>query len=262
MAEVRTPAVAGSFYPRAEGELRAEVRRHVAAARVAAAAPPKAVIAPHAGYVYSGPIAGSAFAALAPLRGRVARVVLLGPAHRVSFPGLALPRARALATPLGMLPVDPDARDALLRLPQVCASDHAHDGEHSLEVELPFVQEVLGEVAIAPMLVGGASDEETAEALDRVWDGAETCVVVSSDLSHYLPHEDAARLDRETARAIERLSAGDVGDEQACGSTGLRALLLVARARGLAATTLDLRSSGDTAGTRDAVVGYGAFCFG
>jgi AmmeMemoRadiSam system protein B len=262
MAEVRVPAVAGSFYPRDARELRAEVQRHVAAAHVTAAAPPKAVISPHAGYVYSGPIAGAAFAALAPLRGRVVRVVLVGPAHRVAFPGLALPQVSALATPLGHLRIDADARDVLLGLPQVRASDRAHEGEHSLEVELPFVQEVLGDVTIAPLLVGAATDEETAEALERVWDGPETCVVVSSDLSHYLPYGDAKRLDRETARAIETLSPGDIDEEQACGRTGVRALLLVARARGLSAATLDLRSSGDTAGTRDAVVGYGAFRFG
>jgi AmmeMemoRadiSam system protein B len=265
MAEVRAPAVAGSFYPRAATELRADVQRHVAAAHgtlARAVPPPKAVIAPHAGYVYSGPVAGTAFAALAPLRGRVTRVVLVGPAHRVAFAGLALPQARALATPLGRLRVDPEAHDALLALPRVIASDRAHEGEHSLEVELPFVQEVLGDVTVAPILVGDATDVETAEALDRVWDGPATCVVVSSDLSHYLAYDTAKELDRQTASAIEALAPEDIDEEQACGRTGIRALLRVARARGLAATTLDLRSSGDTAGTRDRVVGYGAFSFG
>lgn len=226
-----------------------------------AASPPKAVIAPHAGYLYSGPVAGSAFSPLASRRGRVARVVLMGPAHRVAFAGLALPEAERFATPLGLMRVDQQARAALLMLPQVLASDRAHAGEHSLEVELPFVQEVLGNVSIVPIVVGDATDTEAREALDLVWGGPETCVVVSSDLSHYYPYAAAERLDHATARAIERLSPEGVGEEQACGRIGVRALLLVARARGLRATTLDLRNSGDTAGMRDRVVGYGAFSF-
>jgi AmmeMemoRadiSam system protein B len=260
MAEVRAPAVAGSFYPRSALELRKTVQGCLAQAR-AAAAPPKAVIAPHAGYVYSGPVAGSAFAPLAALRGKVTRVVLLGPAHRFAFAGLAVPRAEAFATPLGLSRVDGDARAALLALPQVIASDHAHAGEHSLEVEIPFVQEVLGDVAIVPIVVGDATDALAAQALELLWGGPETCIVVSSDLSHYYPYETARRLDSGTARAIERLSPEDIGEEQACGRIGVRAMLNVARARGLRATTLDLRSSGDTAGPRDEVVGYGAFAF-
>lgn len=257
---VRAPAVAGIFYPLDEPELRASVRSYLAEAR-AEVAIPKAIIAPHAGYVYSGPIAGSAFAPLAALRGRVTRVVLIGPAHRVAFDGLALPEADALATPLGLLTVDRDARNALLALPRVIASDHAHAGEHSLEVELPFVQEVLGPVSVVPIVVGAASDVETAEALDVVWGGPETCVVVSSDLSHYHGYKTAQRRDRATARAVERLAPEDIGEGDACGQIGMRALLRVARAHGLHATTLDLRSSGDTAGTRERVVGYGAFSF-
>jgi AmmeMemoRadiSam system protein B len=262
MGEVRVPAVAGSFYPREPLELRSGVHRYVAESRGGAATPPKAVIAPHAGYVYSGPIAGSAFSPLASLRGRVTRVVLMGPAHRVAFAGLAVPETEAFATPLGLMRVDDEARAALLALPDILASDRAHAGEHSLEVELPFVQEVLGEVSIVPIVVGDATDAEAAEALDRVWGGPETCVVVSSDLSHYYSYSRAQRLDRATARAIEQLSPEDIGEEQACGRVGVRALLLVARARSLRATTLDLRNSGDTAGTRGEVVGYGAFSFG
>jgi AmmeMemoRadiSam system protein B len=249
------------FYSRDARELAHGVDTMLAAAPqpAPAAALPKAIIAPHAGYVYSGPVAGSAFAPLAPLRGRIARVVLIGPAHRVAFEGLALPEADAFATPLGLVTVDRDAREALLALPQVIASDHAHAGEHSLEVELPFVQEVLGAVSVVPIVVGEASDVSAAEALDLVWGGPETCVVVSSDLSHYHPYATAQRLDRATARAVERLAPEDIGENDACGEVGMRALLRVARARGLRATTLDLRSSGDTAGPRDRVVGYGAF---
>jgi hypothetical protein len=261
MRDVRAPAVAGSFYPRDAVELRAAVRAYVAGAHGRTASPPKAVIAPHAGYVYSGPIAGSAFSPLAPLRGRVERVVVMGPAHRVAFAGLAVPEAGAFATPLGLLRVDDAARAALLELPQVLASDRAHAGEHSLEVELPFVQEVLGDVSIVPIVAGDTTAEDAAEVLERVWGGEETCVVVSSDLSHYYPYATAGRLDHDTARAIERLAPGEIGDDQACGCTGVCALLLVARARGLRATALDVRSSGDTAGTRDSVVGYGAFAF-
>jgi AmmeMemoRadiSam system protein B len=271
MAEVREPAVAGSFYPGSALELRTAVQRYIAqAARAplqartappAAASPPKAVIAPHAGYDYSGPVAGSAFARLAALRGRVARVVLLGPAHREAFAGLAVPAVGAFATPLGLMRVEDRARAALLALPQVVASDRAHAAEHSVEVQLPFLQEALGDVAIVPLVVGDATDTEAAQALERAWGGPETCIVVSSDLSHYYSYETARRLDSATARAIEELAPEEIGEEQACGRVGVRALLLVARARGLRATTLDLRNSGDTGGPRDWVVGYGAFAF-
>lgn len=261
MGEVRAPAVAGSFYPRDAVELREAVRGYVAGARVATTSLPKAIIAPHAGYIYSGPIAGSAFSPLGSLRGRVTRVVVIGPAHRVAFAGLALPEAEAFATPLGLMNVDGGARAALLSLPRVLASDRPHAGEHCIEVELPFIHEVLGDVAIVPIVVGNATEAETAKVLERVWGGPETCVVVSSDLSHYHPYATAERLDRKTADAIEQLSPERIGEEQACGRTGLRAVLRVARARGLRAMTLDLRNSGDTAGTRESVVGYGAFCF-
>jgi MEMO1 family protein len=261
MGEVRAPAVAGTFYPRDALELRAQVRGCIAGAREVEAPPPKAVIAPHAGYVYSGPVAGSAFSPLASRRGQIARVVLIGPAHRLAFAGLALPEADVFVTPLGRLRVDPEARAALLALPQVRVSDRAHASEHSLEVELPFVQEVLGDVSILPIVVGDATDGEVIETLEHAWGGPETCVVVSSDLSHYHPYAAAERLDLETAMAVERLSPEDIGEEQACGCIGIRALLFLARAQGLHATTLDLRNSGDTAGTRDRVVGYGAFSF-
>jgi AmmeMemoRadiSam system protein B len=265
MRAVRSPAVAGTFYPSDAAELRQTVRDYVAAAlaRTPGSASPKAVIAPHAGYVYSGPIAGSAFAPLTPLRGRVARVVLVGPAHRAYFEGLALPQTEAFATPLGLVRVDAEAAVELLAgSPRVIASDRAHAGEHSLEVELPFVQEVLGDIAVVPIVVGSATDAETVQALEQLWGGPETCVVVSSDLSHYLPYETAKRIDEQTARAIEELRPEDISEDQACGCVGVRALLRVARERGLRATRCDLRNSGDTSGRHDAVVGYGAFAFG
>jgi AmmeMemoRadiSam system protein B len=265
MRAVRSPAVAGTFYPSGAPELRQAVHDYVEAglANVTGSTSPKAVIAPHAGYVYSGPVAGSAFAWLSPLRGCVARVVLVGPAHRAYFSGLAVPQAEAFATPLGLVRVDTEAAAELLAAsPRVIASDRAHAREHSLEVELPFVQEVLGDVAVVPIVIGDATDLETAQALEQLWGGSETCVVVSSDLSHYHAYATARRIDEQTARAIEELRPEDIDEDQACGCVGVRALLRVARARGLRATRCDLRNSGDTAGPRDGVVGYGAFAFG
>jgi AmmeMemoRadiSam system protein B len=260
---VREPAVAGAFYPCDPVELRAVVHRCLADARGRPAPSSKAILAPHAGYAYSGPIAGSAFAALAPSRGRVRRVVLLGPAHHRPLSGLAVPQTDAFATPLGPLRVDAQARTTLLRLPQVVASEEPHEGEHCIEVELPFVLEVLGgDVTIVPILAGDATDAEAAEVLDLVWDGPETCVVVSSDLSHYHPRRIARRIDRATAHAIEHLAPEEIEDSQACGFTGVRALLRVTRARELHSVTLDVRTSGDTTGPHDQVVGYGAFSFG
>jgi AmmeMemoRadiSam system protein B len=231
---------------------------------VPAARPPgglvKAVIAPHAGYVYSGPIAGSAFRLLAADAGLIRRVVLLGPAHRVAVAGLALPTAEAFATPLGEIPIDRELVRTVAELPQVEVSEVAHALEHSLEVELPFLQKVLADFSLLPLVVGGASPSEVREVLERVWGGPETRVVVSSDLSHYLPYEAASRLDRQTADRIERLD-GPVDPRAACGAVPVSGLLLAAKKRGLKCERLDLRNSGDTAGDRSAVVGYGAFAF-
>jgi len=261
MATVRPPAVAGTFYPSEPERLAAEIDRLLEEVAAPQASPPKAVIAPHAGIVYSGPIAASAFRLLAPARGRVRRVVLIGPSHFVPFRGLAAPSAEvsAFATPLGEVPLDREALAALADLPQVAERDDAHAREHSLELHLPFLQRVLGKFALVPLAVGLAEPEEVAEVLDRLWDGGETVISVSTDLSHYLPYERARRRDRATAEAILALRAEAIGRDDACGREPLRGLLHAARARGLAAELLDLRSSGDTAGDRDAVVGYGAF---
>lgn len=258
--DVRQPAVAGRFYP---GDA-AELERAVAAYLEAAAPParelhPKAVIAPHAGYVYSGPVAGSAYRCLAALRGRVSRVVLLGPSHRVALRGLAVPGTRAFATPLGEVTLALDAIERLLRLPQVVVSEAAHAREHSLEVQLPFLQRTLDHFELVPLAVGDASGEEVAEVLELLWGGDETLIVVSSDLSHYLDYAAARELDARTSRAIEALEPEAIGWDQACGGVAIRGLLLAARQHGLRARTLDLRSSGDTAGPRSEVVGYGAY---
>lgn len=262
MEHTRPPAVAGLFYPKAPAALDAEVDRLLAAVRPARrGAPPKALIVPHAGYAYSGPIAASAYRLLADAKG-ISKVVLLGPVHRVPVRGLALPGAEALATPLGTVSVDVEGAEALAGLPQVCTSAAAHAEEHSLEVQLPFLQRALsGDFSVLPLAVGDATADAVAECLERVWGGPETLVVVSSDLSHYLPYDVARRVDRNTAEAILAYKAGAIGHEHACGATAVWGLLLVAQRRGLRVELLDLRNSGDTEGDRARVVGYGAFAF-
>jgi len=263
---IRPPAVAGAFYPAAPRELEETVTELLAVAREAAPAgapspqAPKAIIAPHAGYIYSGPIAGSAFAALAPNAATIRKVVLLGPAHRVPVRGLALPEAEGFAPPLGVLPIDPEMARAVSRLPQVRLQPEAHADEHSLEVEIPFLQILFGEIKFLPLVVGEASGEEVAEVLERVWGDEETALVISSDLSHYLPYDTARRVDRETADEILRLG-GPLDPRRACGAFPINGLLVAARRRGLVPSLLDLRNSGDTAGDRRQVVGYGAFAF-
>ena len=261
MSHVRHAAVAGMFYPASAGALSAAVRAHLAAAASpgADAAAPKAIIAPHAGYIYSGAIAAAAYARFAPVADRVRRVVLLGPCHRVAVRGLAVSGSDAFETPLGRLPVDAAAREAILELPQVKIFDATHAEEHSLEVHLPFVQEVFGDVTIVPLAVGEASADEVAEVIDRLWGGDETVFVISSDLSHFLDYEQARALDARTRAAIERLDPDAIGYDQACGRIPIAGMLTVARRRGLAVTTLDVRNSGDTAGDRRRVVGYGAW---
>ena len=263
-AGIRPPAVAGSFYPREAEVLRRNLQDLLAGAtsvgEVEDRGSLKALIVPHAGYGYSGPIAASAYALLTSVRDRIRRVVLLGPTHRVAVPGLAWPGGSAFQTPLGLVPLDLDAMVLLERFPQVSVSAAAHGQEHSLEVQLPFLQMVLGPFRLVPLAVGTASPEAVAEVLDALWGGPETLVVVSSDLSHYLPCYQAKELDGRTCGSIANLQL--LGShEQACGATPVNGLLLVAHQRGLTARLLDLRNSGDTAGDRDRVVGYGAFAF-
>jgi len=259
---VRPPAVAGMFYPGARGELAQDLARMLGIA--SSASPerpaPKAVIAPHAGYVYSGPVAASVYALIAPARKRITRVVLLGPTHRVAVRGLALPGVNGFATPLGTVDIDREAIGALAGLPQIVVSAQAHAQEHSLEVHLPFLQAILETFTLVPLAVGHASPQEVAAVLERLWGGPETLIVVSSDLSHYLPYEDAQAVDRATAKAVLDF-ATDISHEQACGATPVMGLVLVARQRGLKPELIDLRNSGDTAGDRSRVVGYGSFAF-
>jgi len=262
MNTIRPAAVAGAFYPGAAQELAREVADLIANAQrePAAQAVPKAIVAPHAGYIYSGPIAASVYAQLAPARAQIRRVILLGPTHRVAVRGLALPAATGFATPLGVIEIDQDAVTALRDMPQVTENGAAHALEHSLEVQLPFLQTMLEHFTLLPLAVGHATPKEVAEVLDKLWGGPETLIVVSSDLSHYLAYRDAQDVDRTTADAILHLST-DIGHDQACGATPLTGLTLAARQRGLKPSLIDLRNSGDTAGDMSRVVGYGAFAF-
>ena len=263
MTTIRPAAVAGSFYPDDPAVLRAVVEDFLAEVPQAPGADwPKAVIAPHAGYVYSGPVAARAYAKLKPAAGRVMRVVVIGPSHYAAFSGLAAPAAEAFDTPLGRVPVDAAAIDAILDLPQVTLADGPHLREHALEVQLPFLQAVLGAFAVVPLAVGEAAPAQVAEVLARLWGGAETVIVVSSDLSHYHADAEARRLDAATAAAIEVFAAGRLGPEDACGYRAVAGLLIEAAARGLTIERLDLRNSGDTGGHLREVVGYGAWALG
>jgi hypothetical protein len=270
MSKIRRPAVAGLFYPADPVALRAEVEdllaaaaaaTHTTAGRADGEHPPKALIAPHAGYVYSGAIAASAYAKVGK-PAAIRRVLLLGPAHRLPFRGIACPSAESLATPLGDVPVDQDALAAIAELPQVTRLDRAFDGEHCLEVQLPFLQCMLRDFRIVPLLVGDASGDEVAAVLERLWGGPETLIVISSDLSHYLDYDSARATDASTAAAIRGLRPEAISTHQACGRHPIAGLLTAARRHALHAEQLDLRNSGDTAGPRDRVVGYGAYAFG
>jgi AmmeMemoRadiSam system protein B len=258
---VRPPAVAGRFYPADPFDLGQMVEEFLAQGHSGQSSNPKAVIAPHAGYSYSGPIAGSAFRSWLECAGDIRRVVLLGPSHFVEFPGLALPQAAGLATPLGKVRLDGDAVEQLRSLPQVCEFPRAHEPEHCLEVELPFLQRILPDFAIVPLVIGEATEEEVREVIDALWDGEETRFVLSSDLSHYHDYESAQRIDRATATAVEGGQTDRISSRQACGHLAICGFLKAAAPRALHAQTLDLRNSGDTAGPQDRVVGYGAFAF-
>lgn len=260
---VRPAAVAGMFYPADAEELRREVKDFLAAVAPAAESRvPKAVVVPHAGYRYSAPVAAAAYARLAAARGRVRRVVLIGPTHRVAVAGFALSDAETFATPLGCIAVDTAGTDRLARRPDAQVMDLAHAQEHALEVQLPFVMETLGDdIEILPVLAGQVSAEAVASLLESEWGGPETLIVVSSDLSHYLAYDDCVTLDAVTQHAIETLAPEKIDRPQACGRLPIAGLLLCAKRRGMEVKTLDVRNSGDTAGPRGQVVGYGSWAF-
>ncbi len=260
MSGTRTAAVAGSFYPADPAQLQADIQSMLSAAK-SGQSRPKALIVPHAGYVYSGPIAASAYAQLKPIAGQITRVILLGPCHRVPLNGLATSSADFFETPLGKIKIDHDAIRQIAALPQVQEYDLTHQQEHSLEVQLPFLQQVLHRFTLVPLVVGDASADEVSEVLEQLWGGDETLIVISSDLSHYHDYETARAMDSNTCRAIEQMNPDAIQYEQACGRNPVTGLLRSAAKHGLNVTTLDLRNSGDTAGDKNQVVGYGAWLF-
>lgn len=261
MNKIQRPSVAGMFYPADPGQLGAEINELLREAGTNGGACPKALIAPHAGYVYSGPVAASAYVRLLPQAKTISRVLVLAPSHRVPFSGLATSSADFFNTPLGDVAVDRVAVEQALELPQVQTFDRAFAGEHALEVHLPFLQVVLEDFRLVPFIVGDANAEDVARVLDLLWGGAETLIVVSSDLSHFLDYTSARQRDQATTRAIEMLSPEQIDYHDACGRTPLNGLLLAAREHSLHPHTVDLRNSGDTAGDKSRVVGYGAYVF-
>jgi len=263
--KIRQPAVAGMFYPADPAELKDMVTVLIGGVdtHTKIQAPcPKAIIAPHAGYSYSGAVAASAYVRVAALRGKIAHVVLFGPSHRVPLMGFAASSAEYFATPLGNIPIDVQAVNRLLVEEKVTVLDQAHTMEHSLEVHLPFLQIVLKDFSLAPIVVGDAPAEAVSQLLADLWDGPETLIVVSSDLSHFHDYETAQTMDRKTCIAIENLDYRAIHSSEACGYIPVRGLLHHARHLGLQAVTVDYRNSGDTAGSKDQVVGYGAYAFG
>ncbi|HMP89605.1 MAG TPA: AmmeMemoRadiSam system protein B [Kiritimatiellia bacterium] len=259
---IRPAAVSGMFYPEDPTLLKRDVTNYIRLARLTPPAPkPKALIAPHAGYIYSGPIAGTAFACLPPLRDSIKRVVILGPSHRVGFRGIALSSAESFATPLGLVPVDQAACQSALQIEHVTVFDRAHQHEHGLEVHLPFLLHCLDHFSIVPMVVGDTDPQSVSKVIDQLWGGNETLILVSSDLSHYLTYTEANRVDAMTSECIERLDDANIQPDQACGYIPVKGLIINAKKRHMHCKTLDKRNSGDTAGDKHQVVGYGAYAF-
>lgn len=257
-ATTRPAALAGYFYPADADELRAMVARFMSPAKSPAAAP-RALIVPHAGYVYSGSVAGKAYELLQDTGTQFRRVVLLGPTHRVYVRGIAAPTAGQFRTPLGDVVVDSVALNALRKLPQIRFSDEVHAAEHSLEVQLPFLQRVAPGATLMPLAVGDTSPASVAEVIEYFWEDPETLIVISSDLSHFLRYEQAQRRDSDTATSIEHCAGEELSSERACGYLPIAGLLSVAKTHGARVERVDLRNSGDTAGPKDRVVGYGAW---
>ncbi len=262
MEIIRPPAVAGMFYPANPHVLSDMIKQDLAQANLNPdIATPKAIIVPHAGYIYSGPVAASAFALLKPYRQLIKRVVIIGPSHRVGFNGVAISSADAFDTPLGTIPIDKKGLAKLSGMAGVHINDEAHVAEHSLEVQLPFLQTMLDQFSIVPIVAGDASPQLISNIIKTLWGGSETLIVISSDLSHYHQYEIARQLDKITSQAILNLDVDTVDSEHACGCVGIRGLLTFAQQHPLEASLIDLRNSGDTAGSKDSVVGYGAYLF-
>jgi AmmeMemoRadiSam system protein B len=263
---IQPSAVAGLFYSRNPDQLSLDIDEFIAAGRRSESAGldgcPRAIIAPHAGYIYSGAVAGSAYATLSDYVAKIERVVLLGPPHRFPVRSIAISSAAAFETPLGRVPVDRAEVERLLAVhPTISRLDAAFDGEHCLEVQLPFLQALLDRFTLIPMLVGSAGADQVADLLEPYWDQDRTLIVISSDLSHYLDYAAAQALDRRTSEAIVTLHPEQIAPDQACGCNAIRGLLRLAQRHAALGWLLDLRNSGDTAGPRERVVGYGAYAF-
>ncbi len=261
MMSIRNTAVAGTFYPTNPNELQADLEalfRHTHAEKEH----PKAIVVPHAGYIYSGPVAATAYARFYKTNTSINRIVLMGPAHRVAFQGIVASSADYFATPLGAIPVSYTSLNFILKEGKVKYFDLAHEQEHCLEVQLPFLQKIFEQYfEIIPLLVGDAEPTHVADVLRALWGGAETLIVISSDLSHYHDYETAKKIDQRTSESIEHLHGDQLNVDSACGRLPIQGLLQVAKEFGMHCKNLDLRSSGDTAGPQDRVVGYGAFAF-
>ncbi len=256
--KIRPAAVAGYFYPDDPDEIKTMISEYMDQARHTDIRS-KAIIAPHAGYIYSGPIAANAYSTIEPLKDHIKRVILLGPAHRVYVNGMALSTADYFASPLGIVPIDKTLQEEALTFNNVVEFDQAHAKEHSLEVHLPFLQVLLNDFSLLPVLVGDADANEVANLLDHLWQDEETLIIVSSDLSHFHDYNTAKQIDQATTQAIETFEIDRIGPKQACGSFPVNGLLNLAESRSLKVQTLDVRNSGDTAGSKDQVVGYGSY---
>lgn len=257
----RHPAVAGTFYPANPRQLHTMLYQYLHDAQTDAEVP-KAIIVPHAGYVYSGPVAASAYALLKKHHKQITRVVIIGPSHRVAFKGLAVSRADMFSTPLGDIPLDREAVDKITKFPFVEYLEQAHTREHSLEVQLPFLQETLDDFKIVPIVAGDATPEQVGQVIEALWGGDETLLVISSDLSHYHDYATAKMLDQLTSERIENRRYELLTPESACGKVPISGLLKLARDKSLSVKAIDLRNSGDTAGDKTRVVGYGAYVIG
>lgn len=256
--KARPAAVAGMFYPDDPEELRGLIDEFLDQSETTSPVP-KGIIVPHAGYIYSGVVAAKAYASIKPAHETIKRVVLLGPAHRVYVRGMALSSATEFSTPLGTIPIDLTLSKELDKLPYVQTLDSAHAQEHSLEVQLPFLQSTLDDFSLLPIVVGEASPQEVKEVLQLLWGKEDTLIVISSDLSHYHDYETASEIDASTSEAIKHMDLENIGPNQACGCVPMSGLLEIARQTGMQIQQLDLKNSGDTAGPRDRVVGYGAY---
>lgn len=263
MTTIQHPNVAGLFYPRESDVLKHDIEHFLAEqpADPTEDQPPKAMIVPHAGYIYSGAIAASAYRKIIPFADTIERVAVFAPSHRVGFDGLALSPAQQFRTPLGDIRVDTDSCEQLAHLPQVQWLPRAFQGEHALEVQLPFLQQILGDFSLIPIIVGNADAASVEQVMGSIWGGQETLIIVSSDLSHFLDYPTAQEHDQATNQQILALSEQHLSYEDACGRNPLRGLLRSARQHHLKPNLLDLRNSGDTAGSKDRVVGYGAYVF-